>query len=300
MSFDDQSPTDYTDYLPSAPQARSVAHEMVATRQSEQVKAALFSAKQFPRDQQLAFNRILEACKRKKLAEEASYEFPKGGSKVNGPSIRLAEVLAQNWGNIEYGVIELEQVNGVSKMEAYAWDIETNTRRSMIFNVKHERKAKGRIDKLDDPRDVYELTANMGARRVRACILGVIPGDIVDAALDQCKQTLISGYEEPLSDRIRKALQKFQEKYGVTKEMIEEFLGCNQESFTENDYLRLVGVWKSLTDNMSKREDYFNFGKVHAATNTEEEFKKAQAEASKKTKKDGGKDGAEQPELPLD
>lgn len=300
MSFDEQSPVNYTDYLPSAPQARSVAHEMVATRQSEQVKAALFSAKQFPRDQQLSFNRIMQACQRKKLAEEAAYEYPKGGSKVSGPSIRLAEVLALNWGNIEYGVIELEQVNGVSKMEAYAWDIETNTRRSMIFNVKHERKAKGRIDKLDDPRDVYELTANMGSRRVRACILGVIPGDIVDAAMEQCRQTLINGYDEPLADRIRKALLKFQEKYGVTKEMVEEFIGCNQESFTENDYLRLAGVWKSLTDNMAKREDYFNFSKVHVATSTEEEFKQAQAAAAKKDKKDGGDGEAEQPELPLD
>ena len=279
MSFDNEQQIDYSSYLPSAPQARSAAAEMVATRQSEQVKAALFSAKQFPRDQQLSFNRIIQACKRKKLAEEAIYEFPKGGSKVNGPSIRLAEVLAQNWGNMEYGVIELEQTNGVSKMESYAWDIETNTRRSMIFNVKHERKAKGRIDKLDDPRDVYELTANMGARRVRACILGVIPGDIVDAAMEQCRQTLIDGYDEPLADRIRKALLKFQEKYGVTKEMVEEFLGCNQESFTENDYLRLAGVWKSLTDNMAKREDYFKIKPVKSTTSAEEEFKKLQQES---------------------
>lgn len=299
MSFDDQLPVDYSDYLPSAPQARSVAHEMVATRQSEQIKAALFSAKQFPRDQQAAFNRIMQACQRKKLAEEAAYEFPRGGTKVTGPSIRLAEVLAQNWGNIEYGVIELEQVNGVSKMEAYAWDIETNTRRSMIFNVKHERKARGRIDKLDDPRDIYELTANLGARRVRACILGVIPGDIVDAALEQCQKTLISGYTEPLADRLRKAFQQFQEKFGVTKEMLEEYIGCNQESFTENDYLRIGKVYAALRDNMAKREDYFNFGKTHAVTNTEEEFKKS-LEDAKKSKKGGGKDEAEQPELPLD
>ncbi|MBP1999724.1 hypothetical protein J2Z69_000743 [Paenibacillus shirakamiensis] len=275
MTFEEQ-PIDYSNYLPDAPQARSVAAEMVATRQSEQVKAALFSAKQFPRDQQASFNRIMQACQRKKLAEEAAYEFPKGGSKVTGPSIRLAEVLAQNWGNMEYGVVELDQVNGVSKMEAYAWDIETNTRRSMIFNVTHERKAKGRINKLDDPRDIYELTANMGARRVRACILGVIPGDIVDAALDRCRQTLKDGYTEPLTDRLRKALLKFQEKYGVSKEMIEEYVGCGQDAFTENDFLKIAGVWRSLSDNMAKREDYFNITKVHVPSNAEEEFLKLQ------------------------
>lgn len=296
MNFDNEPQVDYTDYLPSAPQARSVAAEMVATRQSEQVKAALFSAKQFPRDQQASFNRIIQACQRKKLAEEAEYEFPKGGSKVSGPSIRLAEVIAQSWGNMEYGVIELEQVNGVSKMEAYAWDIETNTRRSMIFNVKHERKAKGKLSKLDDPRDVYELTANMGARRVRSCILGVIPGDIVDAALEQCRKTLKDGYKEPLSDRVRNALLKFHEKYGVTKEMIEEYLGCSQESFTENDFLRIANIWRSLNDNMAKREDYFNFKPVKATTSAEEEFKQLQAQET------GGESDVQtgQSELPLE
>ncbi|OMF17197.1 hypothetical protein BK131_04320 [Paenibacillus amylolyticus] len=298
MTFIEEQPIDYTNYLPDGPQARSVAAEMVSTRQSEQVKAALFSAKQFPRDQQAAFNRIMQACQRKKLAEEASYEFPKGGSKVTGPSIRLAEVLAQNWGNMEYGVIELEQVGGVSKMEAYAWDIETNTRRSMIFNVSHERKAKGRINKLDDPRDIYELTANMGSRRVRACILGVIPGDIVDAAVERCQKTLKDGYTEPLTDRIRKALQQFQEKYGVSKEMLEDYIGCGQDAFTENDFLKIAGIWRSLSDNMAKREDYFTFTKVHTPSSTEEEFLKLQAEQS--GKEGGSNVSTGQSELPLD
>ncbi|BBP90994.1 hypothetical protein BsIDN1_46120 [Bacillus safensis] len=42
---------------------------------------------------------------------------------------------------------------------AYAWDLETNTRQTKIFTVKHERKAKGAITKLNDPRDIYELVA---------------------------------------------------------------------------------------------------------------------------------------------
>ncbi|MNI93709.1 hypothetical protein D3C73_1517010 [compost metagenome] len=64
--------------------------------------------------------------------------------------------------------------------------------------------------------------------------------------------------------------------------------------------MRLAGVWKSLTDNMAKREDYFNFGKVYTVTNTEAEFKQTQSAAAKKGKKDGGDGEAEQSELPLD
>lgn len=86
---------------------------------------------------------------------------------------------------------------------------ETNTRQTKIFTVKHERKAKGKTNKLTDSRDVYELTANMGTRRMRACILGIIPGDIVDAAVQKCNDTLINGQKEPLEDRLRKALDAF-------------------------------------------------------------------------------------------
>ncbi|WP_207892435.1 hypothetical protein [Paenibacillus pinisoli] len=304
MSFDNAG-IDYSNYMPPVtPQgAVSVTTEGVKTRQAEEVKAAIFMAKQFPRDQQAAFNRIMMACQRKKLAEEAEYEFPRGGSKVNGPSIRLAEVLAQSWGNIDYGLIELEQKSGESQVMAYAWDIETNTRRQMTFAVKHERKAGGSIKRLEDPRDIYELVANNGARRMRACILGVIPGDIVDAALDQCKKTLVSGYTEPLADRVRSALHQFKEKFGVTKEQIEKYMGCSADSFTENDYLRIGGVWKALRDGMAKREDYFEFGPSRGSTTeaskTEEAF--LQAKAAKQKSVDGGDDNGAtgQSELPF-
>lgn len=305
MSFETAEQIDYSSYMPTTQPQRSATVEAITTRQSEEVKAAIFMAKQFPRDQQAAFNRIMLACQRKKLAEEAEYEFPRGGTKVNGPSIRLAEVLAQNWGNIDYGLIELEQKAGESQVMAYAWDMETNTRRQMTFTVKHERKANGSIKRLDDPRDIYEMVANQGARRMRACILGVIPGDIVDAALEQCRKTLESGYAEPLADRVRKALQQFHEKYGVTKEMIEKYLGCSAESFTENDYLRLGNIWKALRDGMAKREDYFDFRtSADFSSQTEEQFKKQQEKQAKKTKQegemnDGNPADLSQGELPL-
>lgn len=58
------------------------------------------------------------------------YQYLRGGTKVTGPSIRLAEVLAQNWGNLSFGVKELEQRDGESIAMAYTWDLETNVTRN--------------------------------------------------------------------------------------------------------------------------------------------------------------------------
>ena len=253
----------------------NVIAQAMSSRYVQEVQGMIIMAKKFPRDQFAAYNRIMEACKRKSLAEVAQYEFPRGGEKVTGPSIRLAEVLAQNWGNISTGIIELEQNYGESKVMAFAWDLETNYREERIFSVKHERKAKGAIKKLDDPRDIYELLANLGARRKRSCILAVIPKDIVEAAEQQCEETLKkSNATKPLTDRIRDMFTKFQQDFSVTKDMIEEYIGCRAEAFTERDILKLGRVYNSLRDGMAKREDFFNI----KATSPEPE----KAEALKK------------------
>lgn len=96
--------------------AKSVNAEMMISRQAQEVQAAMVVAKRFPRDEIEANNRILNACKRKSLAERAIYEYPRGGENVTGPSIRLAEVMAQNWGNLDFGITELEQKNGESNL----------------------------------------------------------------------------------------------------------------------------------------------------------------------------------------
>ncbi len=276
------SQVDYSDYMPAPQQDTSVTTEAMVSRQAQEVQAAMVIAKKFPRDVYAAFDRIKKACERRLLAENAVYEYPRGGTKVSGPSIRLAEALAQNWGNIDYGIMELEQKAGESSVMAYAWDLETNTRQTKIFTVKHERKAKGTVTKLNDARDIYEMVANQGARRLRSCILGVIPGDIVDAAVDMCQKTLINGHKEPLEDRLRNALSTFKKEFGITKEMIEEYIGSNIDAFTEQDFLKIGRIYTSLRDGMAKKEDYFNV-KATGATKSkaEEEFKKQKEQADK-------------------
>lgn len=114
---------DFTSQEPMQSQ-RSSQTEMMVTRQAQEVQVAMLAAKKFPRDQVVAYNNIMRACQRRKLAESSMYEFPRGNEKITGPSIRLAEAIAQNWGNIDFGFMGIGQRNGASQVMAYAWDIE--------------------------------------------------------------------------------------------------------------------------------------------------------------------------------
>lgn len=248
--------TTYQGGAPAAQGSGSTTTDMMVSRQAQEVQAAMVVAKRFPRDETASWARIMQSCKRKSLAERAMYEYPRGGENVTGPSIRLAETMAQAWGNLDFGITELEQHPGESVVMSYCWDLETNTRQTKIFTVPHIRQTKKGAKGLTDPRDIYELVANQGARRLRACILGIIPGDVVDAAVKQCNDTLCGG-KEPLVDRIRKMVAIFQEEYSVPKECLEQYIGCKAEAFTAQSIVRLGNVYTALKEGRASREDYF-------------------------------------------
>ena len=236
-----------------------LAVNMVVSRQAQEVQGGIFMAKQFPRDPIEASLRISKMCSSKALADVSTYTYPRAGQKISGPSIRLAEAIAQAWGNIDYGIIELSNTSGLSEMMAYAWDLETNVRRSMIFSVKHERDTRSGKVVLDDNRDIYELTANMGARRVRSCILGVIPGDVVDEALRVCKNTVLNGEGKSFDDALKNMIQSFEKSFKVGKNQLEEYIGYPVKNFDKEDMANLKGVYDALKDGVAKREDYFSF-----------------------------------------
>ena len=246
------------------PAAKGAQTEMVMSRQAQEVQGAIFMAKKYPRDEYEAMERIKRACQRQSLAEQAIYSYPKGGTNVTGPSIRLAESLAQTWGNIDFGIIELENKNGSSQLMAYAWDLETNTRVTKIFSVEHKRDTKKGSYALTDSREIYELTANFGTRRLRACILGVIPGDVVEIAVNECKQTVMNRDKTPIQERINKLLAAFKKDYKVTKEQLEKYAGMNLASFGNEEVFAFQGIYKALKDGQAKVADYFEPEKQEA------------------------------------
>lgn len=237
------------------PAVASAAAQTDSQRAIAEVQAAMVVARANPRNQRVAMDRILNACQRPGLAEAAVYSYSRGGTDISGPSIRLAEAMAQNWGNMQFGIRELDQSNGVSTVQAFAWDVETNTRREVTFQVRHERHTKKGSTRLTDPRDIYETVANNGARRLRACILAVIPGDVAEAAVRQCEETLKA--KADVSPAGQKKLESALAEFGVTRAQIEARIQRRLEAITPAQVVSLRKVWASLRDGMSEVLDWF-------------------------------------------
>ena len=251
MSFDSN------DAAPVPQQSAMI--EVQKSIEVQRVQGAIISAKKFPRDSNQAFARIMEACKRPSFAAVATFSYPRGNETVSGPSIRLAEVLVQNFGNMIAGVQELESQDGATIFRSYCWDLETNFTDEKIFRVPHTIRLKGGSMKpLTDPRDIYELVANMGARRKRGCILAVVPKDVSDAAVAKCRETLKRGTGEPIGDRIRNMVTLFNE-LGVNQEMVETRLGHKIDLTTADELVDLHGIYNAIRAKEAKRGDFFAF-----------------------------------------
>jgi hypothetical protein len=209
------------------------------TRAAAEVAASVAAARANPRSVTAAIAEMEDVCRLDAVAERAFYSFPREGARVEGPTVHLARELGRIWGNVQWGIVELSRPDGTgqSEMLAFAWDVQANVRVSNGFVAKHVRDAKDAagqkiVKPLSDQRDVYENNANLASRRVRECILDVLPPWFVERAKVLCRETLKTGGGVPLAEQISRALGKFEAEYGVTRAMLEDRVGLPADNWT--------------------------------------------------------------------
>lgn len=244
---------------------RQVVAESAGARQDQsrelaETQVKYLMAQQFKRDAVANMDKILNTFTRPTLAEKSQYQFSRGGTDITGPSIRAAEAIAQGWGNMESGFRERSRgidSEGVpfSEVEAFCTDLEGRTSKRLQFIVKHWRDTRQGGYKLKEERDIYELIANQAQRRVRACILSQIPGDVTDAAMNQAALTL-QAQADTSPEAMQKMIAAF-EPFGVSKEQIEKRIQRRIESIQPAQVVMLKRIYASLRDEMSAPGDWF-------------------------------------------
>ena len=255
-----------------------------SSRAIAEAQGKLIMAKRFPRNYTESYAKAIEACQRKGFAEKAFFSYPRGGQTVTGVTIRFAEEMARCYGNLDYGIKEMSHEEGKSEMQAYCWDLETNTISSQNFTVEHILETRTGNRKLTSQRDIYERTANDGARRLRSRILAILPPDLVEKCIEECRKTLAGNNSIPLSDRIKNMVIGFK-NLGVTKEMLEKRMGHTVESSNSDELAEYIGIYNGLKQKETTISDWFEQPKT--ASQMTELLKEEEA---KEKKSKGGAD----------
>lgn len=235
-------------------------------REQARIQSAVISAKKFPRDETAAFTRIIKAFKRPTLAKVATYAFPRGGKKITGASVDCARQLGAAWGNINWGFEVTSLDNEIASLRGFAVDLETNTtiEAGDRFRILVQRKVGNTTAWVaPDERDLRELINRRAAILIRNCILQLVPPDITDAALEQAKTTLRAVADGELKENREDIIRSFAlafDQLGVTVENLEKYLGHKVSELNADELTELRGVYKSIKDGHTKRNDHFDFG----------------------------------------
>ncbi len=263
-------------------------HQAIAINQAKQiaiieseraiaeVKGAMFLAREYPRNEPQARIHILETCERLSFAEQAQYSYPRGGNYITGPSIRLAELIAEKWENIDCGYKQYDNGDGTSQVIAYAWDLQTNVKITRVINVRHQRYTKDGIKELTDPRDIDEMCASRAARKIRACILAVTPIDIQEDAISVCRETLENEHDKNKLDAIDKLINAFMD-IGVNLEEIESKIGHPIGEIDKKESCSLRAAYLSIKENMVSKEMVFGSPEDQLSL-LQQKFKKDQSQ----------------------
>lgn len=249
--------------LPVAAPQNNAIIEIEKSRAVQEVQAAMVVAKNFPRDEMTSYTKIMRACERPSMAKSAMYRFKRGDGFVSGASVYLAKMMARNFGNMKIGIREISRVSatpqapGRSMCESFCHDLENNFEVVKSFEVAHVRDTSKGPVRLTSERDIYEMVANYGARRLRAAILDVIPKDFEEDALERCRKVqAIGDKSDPIEARIRRVVLGFS-VFGVTQEMLEKHLGHAIDLTTVDELVDLQGIYNSLQDKTANRSDFF-------------------------------------------
>lgn len=215
------------------------------------------TAKQYPRDlRRVRDNSVAIVCMDKETAESCRYAKPTAGKNVTGPSVHLARIVCQQYGNIrvQQRIKSIDSSTVVA--EAVAFDMETN----YAVSVEARRSIVGKNGQRYADSVIETNAMAILAIAERNAILKVIPKAIIDTVYNEAFK-FANG---DLSDNAKlliardKALEFFKSEYGATEKQVVELLGLKTKDAIKPEHIAdLRGYMQSLKDKEVSADDLF-------------------------------------------
>lgn len=242
--------------------------ETSAIALAEQAKAAVHAryvmAMQRPRDLQVARQKLLTDCKRTRFAETAIYHKPVGEG-VEGPSIRFAEAAARAMGNVLVEVSAIYDDAQKRIVRVSVTDLESNITYpkdvTIEKTIERSKALPGRkilgTRKNSKGYDVFLIEATseeildkenaLCSKAMRTCLLRIVPGDLLDEAIEQCYETRRSDIAQDPTRARKKLVDAFQE-LGISASQLVDYFGHPLDSVTAEEIDSARSVYSALKD----------------------------------------------------
>lgn len=255
-------------------QLMEVTEEVSPSIIYQQDKAAIdmqiSTAKAYPRNiKRSTENAIAIVTIDAETAKTCTYSVPRGGKPITGPSVHLAKILAQVWGNlrIEAKVVSIDNKQVTS--EAVCFDLENN----LAIKAQVKRSIMGKTGRFND--DMITVTGNAAnSIALRNAVLSVIPRAIVDKVYNAAKQAITGDISDDtkLIARRKQVIDGLKDTFGVTEKEILSAVGkAAINHITSDDLVVLIGIGTAIKDGDTTVEMAFKGAKPPKKTTEEME-----------------------------
>jgi hypothetical protein len=241
-----------------------IVHSDITTYEQSvraEVDIQITTAKKYPRDlERFMKNSMFAATHTDAAAIKCGYTLPRGDKKIQGASVHLARILAQNFGNIRIAAKGLSISDNYVTAEAVCMDLETN----MAVRVETRQKILDKTGKRFNEDMIGITMLACIAKAERNAILHVIPSSFTDEIYLAAQKKLIGDVKKnpkSLQETRTTALKAFEDKYGVKQDMILKYFGKQKvEQLDAEDVVSLRGLYQALHDGDATVEGTFGEG----------------------------------------
>ena len=226
----------------------------IAALNRSEIDSQIATAKAYPRDEVLCLRKAEKlATMSPEVAGEMFYVLKRGNTSIEGPSVRLAEVVASTWGNLRTGARVVEINDKFLTAQGICHDLETNT--CHTANVERRITDKNGRKYRDDM--IQTTAAAACAIAQRNAIFKVIPMGLLKPIYEKAKNN-IKGDTMSLQDRWNQAVQ-YWAKFNITEEQLLEYLSVTDPASINGDHIVAIrGLANAIKGGEESLENAFN------------------------------------------
>lgn len=218
-----------------------------------EVDTQIATAHAFPRSLKTFMDEALSmATISEDIAQSCTYVMPRGGKPIEGPSVRLAEIVTSAYGNARAGARVIDNDGKTVTAQGIFHDLQKNVcitvevRRSIMQHEWANGAKTGRMIKMND--DMQVVIGNAAcAIAFRNAVFKGVPAALVTSIYDQVKQ-VAKGTAQTLVERRTKAVDWFTEQ-GIKPAQICKSLGIKKIEDIDLDKLSMLSGMRSAVKN---------------------------------------------------
>lgn len=209
-----------------------------------EIDIQISTAKAFPRSNKMFLDKAMSmATLSEDIAASCAYALPRGGKALEGPSVRLAEIVCSSYGNIRAGARVISNDGKTITAQGICHDLESN----YCVTVEVKRRITDKSGRTFNE-DMQVVTGNAAcAIAYRNAVFKVVPSALVSDIYDKAKE-VARGSAETLVARRTKAIQYFKDM-GVTEKQICDALEVKKIEDIDLDKLATLSGMKTLIKN---------------------------------------------------